>query len=468
MADATRRSTRFSMRSKQLGQLLMENGDVQADQVAKALKIQEQQGGMIGLIMREQGFCDENAIAAALLKQVQVTDVRCEELGVAPEVAQLVARETCETEKLCPFERLGNLLCVVMGNPLNRRAITQIEESTHLKVKSFKSVWPKINELIQRTYSEENLAAGGAEGINEADATISDVSLGQGEEGAVLTDAPALEDAQPPLQLDEAQPPIEVGDLEPSAPAAAVAPAVRAPAAKRQTQPAKPAEPKIQGIDNLNEDQAEVIATDRRGLIKRRPVADDEPVKPKPEKRAKVNVDLDALDLSKGEVVRHADDAPEGMEEIEYTPFDNKPLQRHAGEIVALTMVPDGYFYSDSKAPGRKRSDELLAVIDGLPLAETVAQSIGEYEAKEAEKKKAAAPKPVEKPVLKQSPAAVAAMAARPLELQPAPADVMTAILISEVEFQRLTGHMAEDPIGEWDWHFAAQGPVPVLSYEEQ
>ena len=34
------------------------------------------------------------------------------------------------------------------------RAITAIEERTHLKVKSFKSVWPKISDLIQRTYSD--------------------------------------------------------------------------------------------------------------------------------------------------------------------------------------------------------------------------------------------------------------------------------------------------------------------------
>jgi len=464
MADATRRSTRFSMRSKQVGQLLLENGDVQAEQVAQALKIQEQQGGMIGIILREQGFCDDNGIAAALLKQVQVTDVRCEELGVPAEVAQLVTREMCETEKLCPFERLGNLLCVVMGNPLNRRAITQIEEGTHLKVKSFKSVWPKINELIQRTYSDENLAPEG-EVLDEADATIAEISLNTGGEGAVLADS--LEDAMPPLQLDNAEAPVELTHEESGTAAAAVAPAVRAPAARRQTQPAGPAEPKIHGIDNLSDDRAEMIETNRRGLIKRTARPDDEPVKPRPEKRAKVNVDLDALDLSKGEVVRHADDAPEGMEEIEYTPFENKPLQRHAGEIVALVMLPDGHFYADGKSPSRKRSEELVALIDKLPKAETVAQSIGEYEAKQAEKKKAAA-KPVEKPVLKASAAVVAAMAARPLELQPTSLEVMTATLISENEFQRLTAHMVEDPIGEWDWHFAAQGPIPVLSYEEQ
>src|SRR5436190_21807876 len=98
MADASRRSSRFSMRSKQLGQLLLENGDVQAEQVAEALKHQEQNGGLVGQILQQTGACTDQAIAAALLKQVQVTDIRCDELQVPPDVVELVQRELCEAE----------------------------------------------------------------------------------------------------------------------------------------------------------------------------------------------------------------------------------------------------------------------------------------------------------------------------------------------------------------------------------
>ena len=61
-----------------------------------------------------------------------------------------------------------------MGNPLNRRAISQIEQGTHFKVKSFKSTWPKINELIQRTYDAVPAAEGeaGAEIITVAENNI--------------------------------------------------------------------------------------------------------------------------------------------------------------------------------------------------------------------------------------------------------------------------------------------------------
>src|SRR5437763_1624708 len=99
MADSARRSTRFSMRSKQLGQLLLENGDVQSDQIADALKQQEQSGGLLGQILQQSGACSDQQIAAALLKQVQVTDIKCDELAVPPEVSQLVERSFCEAER---------------------------------------------------------------------------------------------------------------------------------------------------------------------------------------------------------------------------------------------------------------------------------------------------------------------------------------------------------------------------------
>jgi hypothetical protein len=447
MADATRRSSRFSMRSKQLGQLLLENGDVQAEQVAQALKIQEQQGGMLGQILRADGAITDIAIAQALLKQVQVTDIKCEELAVDPAVAQLVDREICETEKLCPFERLGNLLCVVMGNPLNRRAITAIEERTHLKVKSFKSVWPKISELIQRTY----------------DAVPAEGDAGQ-EAVADQGDAIQLEGDQPALNLEDAQAPMEIPVEEP------VSGQRRA---NRQDQvPAARSDPKIQGIDNLTDENAELIETNRRGLTKRGKggpsVPEEDAPRPKVDKKAKVNVDLDALDLSAGEVVKdkfvtQIDEA--NLEEISESAPVTKALARHADEIVQFKAIRDGYFYNDGKTP-RDRSDELSALLDTLPIATVIAESIGDYE--EKLKESAPKPKPVEKPVLKaSSPAQAAAIASRPLELQPVPGGAVTAILISEAEFERHIASLGEDPVGEWDWNYAAPGPVPVQAYEE-
>src|SRR6476646_2301246 len=146
MAEFSRRSSRTSMRSKQLGQLLIENGDATTEQVATALKTQDAHGGLLGSILQHNGACGPEAIGHALGKQVQVTDVQCEELDVSSDVTGLVSKDYCQREKLCPFEELPNLLCVVMANPLHRNAIQDIEAMSRMKVKAFKAPWPKINE----------------------------------------------------------------------------------------------------------------------------------------------------------------------------------------------------------------------------------------------------------------------------------------------------------------------------------
>jgi tetratricopeptide (TPR) repeat protein len=73
--------------------LLLENGDVTAEQVAAALKHQEENGGLVGQILVANGDCADTAISAALLKQVQVTDIKCDELAIPPDITALVPRE---------------------------------------------------------------------------------------------------------------------------------------------------------------------------------------------------------------------------------------------------------------------------------------------------------------------------------------------------------------------------------------
>ena len=98
------------------------------------------------------GACDAEAISHALHTQVQITErpVR-DDLSVPDDLARIISKEFCIREKLCPFELLGNTVCLVMGNPLNRKAIEEVEAKSRSKVKAFrKAVWPKISGLIER------------------------------------------------------------------------------------------------------------------------------------------------------------------------------------------------------------------------------------------------------------------------------------------------------------------------------
>ena len=456
MADQSRRSTRFSMRTKQLGQLLLENGDVQAEQVAEALKIQEQQGGLVGQVLQGMGACTGQAVAAALLKQVQITDVKCDDLNVSSVVVAHVAKEVCEAARLCPFERLGNLLCVVMGNPLDRKAITQIEERTKLKVKSFKAPWAKINELIQRVYSEDNQEAdSGAAAEGEGDAPL---SL-EGEEGTGGYSAPLdLGDLGSTGMSEIESPTIEsLTPNEPAPVAASSNQSSKQTLARRKQEEERAEAPNVIGMESLDDGKAEMIETNKRGLSQRKnkiAITDDDTPKPKAPKVAKINADLDTMDFTGGDVVGEASPDEEPLEEIAAEEDAEEAADpASTGLVLKLKRIEDSYFYADGAAPSGVRSAELLQLIGTLPVAKIVAGSVTDYEA--AAKPK---PKPVEKPVLK---------ADRALELQPIPLEAMTAVLISEAEFKKRVATMAEDPVGEWDWKYAAAGPLMAMAEDE-
>ena len=521
MADASRRSTRFSARSKLLGQLLLENGDVRAEQMAHALKIQEQQGGLVGQILQNLEACSAMAIGTALLKQVQVTDVRCEELQVPPDVSELVPRELCDAERLCPFERLGALLCLVMGNPLNRKAILQIEERARLKVKSFKAPWPKIQELIQYTYGESGLAMpearrdGGTHGGTERGAgempgagtldiqpslaetpPVDEAPVAEEPPGEEAPAVEALPAAEPPvaeapagegaLELEalpgEGMMPAEAPPDEAGAVAGEPQPAAETQAedsqqpesceeaaaggilpvtesllagsdARRVHEPAPPPAPMIEGLEDLDESHAEMIETTARGLSRRGMKAKtpaDETAQPQAEQKAKINVDLDKLDFSGAGAVAVGGRGEEAAEEAA------PPMRASMLGMAQLKTVPDSYFFADDAASPEARSEELLDFLSGLPIAETVAPSIGAYETQSA------APAALATPALKP-----AAPAAKPVELESAPAAPVAALPISDADFNQAAVALVEDPVGEWDWQYAAAGPLEVEAYEE-
>lgn len=478
------------MRSKPLGQLLVENGDVSSEQIAQAIKAQGDQGGMIGGILQRMGACSSEALGHALSKQVQVTDVQTEELEGSDECAKLVSKEICLREKLCPFEILGNLLCIVMGNPLNRKAITEIESISRMKVKAFKSTWPKISELIERTYAPISVAATKTHKTKPKTDELDDLTFDLEDDpasaptskphpGSLSTMATASvlpipgsksgANVRPTereaLSMDDEDiiiPPST--DEEQAAPAAGILdlPTETIPLpthGAHADNPFKPLpQPTIRGIDSLDFSGGEVIDVAKRkfGTLQAAPK--------KPPRVAKVNVDLENFDQSAAAEVIDTLLDPEhsAMDEIEHADIESGG-PRNNDVLVALKIVPDGYFYSGNAPKNAPRSDDLMDIIEALPVAEVVAENIVEFETQKAAGDLSS---PMESnSVISMSGNAMAGKGR--VDLQRAPATPMAAIRLGEGEFQKLMLNLVEDEAGDWEWNYVSMGPVAVEAFEE-
>ncbi|HPB81175.1 MAG TPA: hypothetical protein PK200_03955 [Spirochaetota bacterium] len=54
-----------------LGELLLDNNEITQDQLTKAIEIQKNEGGLIGIIMVNLGFIDEQTLVKYLAVQAE-------------------------------------------------------------------------------------------------------------------------------------------------------------------------------------------------------------------------------------------------------------------------------------------------------------------------------------------------------------------------------------------------------------
>ena len=112
--------------SKQLGELLQERGIINETQLAKALKIQEEKGGLIGQILVALGYTKEEDIAQALTVQYGFPYLPLECYEINAETLKMIPEHVARQYNLIAIDKIGDLLTIAMSNPLNYQAIEDI------------------------------------------------------------------------------------------------------------------------------------------------------------------------------------------------------------------------------------------------------------------------------------------------------------------------------------------------------
>ena len=141
--------------TKQLGELLLERGIINEEQLTSALRVQKEKGGLIGQILVMLGFAKEEEIAQALTVQYgfPYLPLDCYEINV--QAMKLVPLNVSEQYNLIPIDKIGDLLTIAMSNPLNTQAVEDIEMITNCKVQIFVSTMSDISNAIKKYYQKK-------------------------------------------------------------------------------------------------------------------------------------------------------------------------------------------------------------------------------------------------------------------------------------------------------------------------
>jgi len=141
---------------KRLGEILMERGMIDVDQLNAALAHQRQWGMRLGTALVAKGFVAEGTLTRVLSESLGFPMVDLAKVVVDHKALALVTRRTCEQHDVLPLaikeEKGRRVLLLAMADPLNAAVVDEIGFTTDTIVKPAIAQISSLEQAIRRYY----------------------------------------------------------------------------------------------------------------------------------------------------------------------------------------------------------------------------------------------------------------------------------------------------------------------------
>ena len=135
-----------------IGEILIQRNRITKEQLDQALELKKKENGFIGEILVKLGYVDERDIVVALIIQCDLPYIAVNKYKIDPEILQLIHKTIAQNERVIALDRIGDVLSVVMTNPLNEEQRARLEALTKCRIAIFISTKSEIEEAITRLY----------------------------------------------------------------------------------------------------------------------------------------------------------------------------------------------------------------------------------------------------------------------------------------------------------------------------
>jgi len=175
-------------KTKQLGQILIEQGLISDEQLTEALKVQERVPKSLGRILIDLQLIKETDLVRALAHQIGLEFVDLGEFPVDPSATALIPESVARRYRALPIgERDGRLL-VAMSDPANVYALDDIRTITGREVEPIVATAADVTAAI-RKYSD---VGGEVEQLASEASAAADESIELDVPSAAVEDAPVV------------------------------------------------------------------------------------------------------------------------------------------------------------------------------------------------------------------------------------------------------------------------------------
>jgi type IV pilus assembly protein PilB len=140
--------------SARLGEILIKENLITADQLKQAIEYQKKNSGRLGTCLMKLGFVRDDEITQVLSRQYGVPSINLKYYEVEPAVIKLIPQETAVRYQVVPLSRVGATLTIAMTDPTNVFAMDDIKFMTGFNVEPVVASESDINDAIQKFYGD--------------------------------------------------------------------------------------------------------------------------------------------------------------------------------------------------------------------------------------------------------------------------------------------------------------------------
>src|SRR6187431_1296539 len=135
-----------------IGELLLKEKRISAEQLQEALNYQRTNGGKLGANLVKLGYVKDEEITALLSKQYGVPSIALNQFEIDPAVIKLVPGETARKYQIVPLSRAGATLTIAMTDPTNVFAMDDVKFMTGYNVEPVVASETAVADAIQKYY----------------------------------------------------------------------------------------------------------------------------------------------------------------------------------------------------------------------------------------------------------------------------------------------------------------------------
>ena len=173
-----------------IGDLLVEQGVLSAEQLEHTLAAQRDNGRKLGRLITEAGWASEEQIAQALARQLRIPYVDLSRRAVAPEVARMLPEMQARRLRALVLEETAGSLMVAMADPTDPSSMEELQRLLKRPLRLAAAAETPLVTALDAAYQGREiagLAKALSTEINSVDAELGDLL---GLQGAGTHDAP--------------------------------------------------------------------------------------------------------------------------------------------------------------------------------------------------------------------------------------------------------------------------------------